>query len=393
MTRRRLLVSAAVGAAVLLAVTGYAVRGRHPDAGAADEPARARSVRTTPVERTDLAVTLTLDGSLGYGSEQVVTSVAGRVTWLPRTGATVSRGAPLFRIDDRPVPLFYGNTPLFRPLDRVGLVGRDVRVVLNNLRELGYRTGRQPAIGTVVHPPSPTAAAGSTPAKSAPAPTPASTERVEVQRGDAVLNTDVMSAIKLWQGELGLPTSGVIRPGDVVVLPGRVRVNALKVALGGDATTPILSVTDTAKVVTVQVRGGEADTVRSAGDVSILLPDGSSTPGRVIDVARRATAGDDASDASGQTGQVTFSATVSVTDPKKVRGWESAPVRVEFAARARKGVLAVPVGALLATREGGYAVETEAGQLIPVTAGLFARGMVEISGPGITEGARVVTTS
>ncbi|GLZ01192.1 hypothetical protein [Actinoplanes sp. NBRC 103695] len=193
--------------------------------------------------------------------------------------------------------------------------------------------------------------------------------------------------------ELGLPASGVIRPGDVAVLPGRVRVNALKAALGADATTPILSVTDTAKVVTVQVRGGEADTVGSAGKVSVLLPDGSSTPGRVIDVARRATAGDDTSNSSGQTDQVTFSAAVAVTDPKKVRDWESAPVRVEFAAQTRKGVLAVPVGALLATREGGYALESEAGQLIPVTVGLVARGMVEISGSGVAEGTPVVTAS
>ncbi|GLZ02373.1 hypothetical protein [Actinoplanes sp. NBRC 103695] len=203
MSRRRLLVPAAVVVVGLLTAAGAAVLDRRPDAGAAGGPSPERSVRIATVERTDLAVTLTLDGSLGYGSEQVVTSTAGRVTWLPKAGKVVSRGAPLFRIDDRPVPLFYGNTPLFRPLDGAGLVGRDVRVVLDNLRALGFKTGRQPAIGTMVRPPSSTTPAGGAPPSSAPSPPPTATERVKVQRGDAVLNTDVMNAVKLWQRELG----------------------------------------------------------------------------------------------------------------------------------------------------------------------------------------------
>jgi len=66
---------------------------------------------------------------------------------------------------------------------------------------------------------------------------------------------------------------------------------------------------------------------------------------------------------------------------------------VVLRAPARKGVLAVPEQALLALREGGYAVQTAAGQLVAVKTGLFAGGLLEISGGGIGEGLQVVTTS
>jgi hypothetical protein len=80
-------------------------------------------------------------------------------------------------------------------------------------------------------------------------------------------------------------------------------------------------------------------------------------------------------------------------DPNAVRSLDTAPVRVQFSTDTRRGVLAVPVGALLALSEGGYALQTDQNTLIRVTVGLFARGMVEVSGPGLGEGTRVVTTS
>ena len=56
-------------------------------------------------------------------------------------------------------------------------------------------------------------------------------------------------------------------------------------------------------------------------------------------------------------------------------------------------VLAVPVGALLALRDGGYGVQISGGALTAVKVGLFADGMVQISGTGLAAGTRVVTTS
>ncbi|MBL8596355.1 MAG: hypothetical protein JNL14_01305, partial [Devosia sp.] len=58
----------------------------------------------------------------------------------------------------------------------------------------------------------------------------------------------------------------------------------------------------------------------------------------------------------------------------------------------REDVLSVPVAALLARPEGGFAVEAvDDGQslLVAVTTGLFAAGRVEVSGEGIAEGMLV----
>jgi multidrug efflux pump subunit AcrA (membrane-fusion protein) len=59
-------------------------------------------------------------------------------------------------------------------------------------------------------------------------------------------------------------------------------------------------------------------------------------------------------------------------------------------------VLAVPVGALIALQEGGYAVQVVANgraKLVAVRTGMFADGQVEVSGDGLAAGQRVVTVS
>jgi hypothetical protein len=166
--RARLLTGTGIGAVLL--VTGIA--GVHLWSGRATDEApvaRTAPVATATVERTDLATTLTVSGQLGYGTERPVKAgTDGQVTWLPKFGGTVSRGEPLFRVDDQPVVLFYGRTPLFRRLDGIGLVGRDVKVVADNLRALGYSIGDQPAVGSLIRKPA-TSDEGSPPSAGGPA--------------------------------------------------------------------------------------------------------------------------------------------------------------------------------------------------------------------------------
>jgi hypothetical protein len=57
-------------------------------------------------------------------------------------------------------------------------------------------------------------------------------------------------------------------------------------------------------------------------------------------------------------------------------------------------VLAVPVTALVALQGGGYGLELAGNRrIVPVEAGLFADGYVEVSGSAIREGTRVVVPS
>ena len=71
---------------------------------------------------------------------------------------------------------------------------------------------------------------------------------------------------------------------------------------------------------------------------------------------------------------------------------DRAPVTVSIAASTAKGVLAVPVVALVAIGNGLYGVEVEgaggARRIVPVTTGAFADGYVEID--GVAQGTRVV---
>jgi hypothetical protein len=86
--------------------------------------------------------------------------------------------------------------------------------------------------------------------------------------------------------------------------------------------------------------------------------------------------------------------TVAIADQAALGGLEVASVDVEFVSDGREDVLSVPVAALLARPEGGFAVEMMSGgasALVPVETGLFASGRVEVTGEGIAEGVRVGT--
>ena len=310
------------------------------------------AVATTTIERTDLADSRLLPGTLGFGTARTVKgSGPGIVTKLPAVGAKVARGKQLYRVDDQPVVVFYGTTPLFRPLDKPGLIGRDVREVRENLRALGY--GRA------------------------------------ATRADT-LDAPLLAALKKWQADLGIAQPGKLLPGQVTVLAGPGRVSALKAQLGDPAAGPLLSISATSKIVTVPMSPSDASTVKKGAKVSITLPDGRSVAGKVNGISQVIEGGEP--DPTGGTSPPKMTVTVKPAKAKDVAGVAAASVQVRFSTVNRKNVLAVPVGALVALREGGYALQRPDGTLIPAVTGLFAGGMVQVSGAGLAEGAVVVTT-
>jgi hypothetical protein len=127
-----------------------------------------------------------------------------------------------------------------------------------------------------------------------------------------------------------------------------------------------------------------------AGDrVDLELPGGRTTTGKVVSVGKVATTPAGAEGDSGPTVELV----VSLDRPKGTGSLDQAPVTASITTEVRKGVLAVPVSALLALAEGGYAVEVERQgrrELVGVKTGLFADGQVEVSGVGLAAGDRVV---
>ncbi|MEW2117855.1 hypothetical protein AB0945_22240 [Streptomyces sp. NPDC005474] len=447
----------AVAVVVALAASGLVIglidwnSGGKRSAATASGAAR---VTTVAVVRTDLSDTQTMDGTLGYGQSVAVKGGKdGVVTQLPDVGTTVSRGRSLYRVDDRPVPVFYGSTPLFRTLDARGVVGRDVRMVADNLKALGYVIGYQPAPGTWVNQPvarnssagiastdagagaetaskedaregaredakegakedTPSAvsktgapSAGSeagtkgtssgTPTHPSPdvsqAPAP-STILVRIGRGEAVLTGGLIAAIKSWQTHVGTLPTGVLGPGDVAVTHGSVRVASVQAQTGDPATTTLMSVTGTRKSVTVPVEATDVGSIDRGDRVTVTLPDNSPVPGSVTSISTIVQSGD-AGNGGSDAGTTRVAVGVSLDNTEAVRHLTSAPVQVQFSTQTRKGVLAVPVGALLALSGDGYAVQLPAGRLVAVRTGMFAKGQVEISGAGIGPGTKVVTTS
>ncbi|MEU1510771.1 hypothetical protein ABZ490_01205 [Streptomyces sp. NPDC005811] len=393
-------VAAAVVVASAFTVTAWQDGDGRPDT------AKGGAVRTATavVTRSDLSNSRTLEGILGYGRATTVKGgKAGLITWLPATGATVRRGEPLYRVDNVPVPVFYGGTPLYRTLEAEGTTGPDVRTVADNLEALGYDIGGQPAVGTWVTPrpvthressgPTTTASPrpGNTPDTPLSTPSPL-TAPVQVKRGDGVLTAALIAAVERWQTAAGLPSTGVLGVGDLAVLSGAVRVDGVQAQLADAADGTLMTVTSTTKSVTVSVDPGEAGSMRRGDAVTVDLPDSSTAQGTVTAIGTTVRTSD-ASSGDDTSGQPRLTVGVALRDTGAVRGLNSAPVQVRFTSETRKGVLAVPVGALLALSEGGYAVQLPGGRLIAVRTGMFSKGLVEISGSGIGAGTKVVTTS
>ena len=396
---RRLKIGAVALAGVTataLGVTVWQDGNTKPSTTAAD----SARVGTATVIRTDLSDAQTLSGTLGYSKAAPVKGAkAGLVTWLPAPGARVTRGHALYKVDNVPVPVFYGATPLYRALNARGLTGPDVRVVADNLKRLGYDIGSQPAPGTwVAQHPAPAEESGKTSTDTAapaetPTPTPTATATsVKVKEGDGVLTADLIAAVRRWQTYVGMPATGVLGVGDVVVQPGEVRVGAVQAQTGDDANGSLMTVSSTTKKVSVPVDATRVGTMARGNRVTVTLPDNSTVTGTIESVGATATDNNDG-DTSGGGGPAQLTVTVRVPDTGAVARLTSAPVQVAFTSRTREGVLAVPVGALLALSEGGYAVQLPGGRLLAVRTGMFAKGLVEVTGDGLTAGLKVVTTS
>ncbi len=365
---------------VALVLTGAATAGflRVSDRGEAPTapPAASGALQTAEVVRMDISSGKPLQGTIGYGTARSLKAPGdGVVTWLPAPGKTIKRGEQVYRVDDRPVPLFYGKVPLYRTLDRPAMVGRDVRVVADNLRALGYPIGSQPRAGSVI-------------AQSA-SPGPSAAPRT-VHSGEAVVTERLIKAIKAWQRDLHLPETGHIGRGDVVVQTAAIRVASLTAQVGDVPGGELMTVTATTKVISVPAEVGDAGSVRRGDTVNVGLPDGTRKPAKVVSVGTAAVT--DTGAPSPDT-RPKLMITLRLAEAAGAAKIDAADVEVDFVTELHRDILAVPVGALLALSEGGYAVQISGGGLVAVRTGIIAKGMAEVEGSGLTEGTRVVTTS
>jgi peptidoglycan hydrolase-like protein with peptidoglycan-binding domain len=323
---------AAVAAGGVLAATG----GETP---AAQSPSRA----TAPVERTDLVDRDSIAGTLGYADVSTLASAAsGTLTGLRDPGSTITRGHPLYDVDDAPAAfLFYGSLPAWRDFGAGMTDGDDVRQLERNLRALGYDPG-------------------------------------DVDRDWTWETTE---AVEQFQRDRDLDDTGKLSRAAVVFRDGPVRVGEAKAAVGDQVAPgkPLGEISSSEQVVTVDVDASRQQLAHVGDGVTLEFPSGRTSKGRITEVGKVAKKGEDGS---------TIAVTIKVTG--RGENLDQAPVDVGFAVERRRGALAVPVKALLARQGGGYAVEVVGRGIVRVEPGLYADDLVEVEGD-LREGDQVVT--
>jgi hypothetical protein len=310
--------------------------------------------------RTDLSEQTPVNGTLGYSGSCTVDGRGGggTLTWLPSVGAVIRQGQVLYKTDlTDPVLLLYGTLPDWRTLDE-GMTGADVTQLNHDLVSLGYASGADiSALGWDYY------------------------------------SWETTAAVEELQSAAGIASpSGTLEQGSVVFEPTVIRVTQLLGVVGNPASGPVLSGTSDQHVVNISLSTSDESEVAVGDAVSVTLPDGSVTPGKISSVGTVA---------SGTGSNATIQVTVKLTDPAAAGSLDQAPVTVEITADSVSDVLAVPVDALVAQSSGGgeagggYAVQVagpdNTSRLVPVTVGLFDdnSGMVQVSGD-LTPGEQVV---
>jgi len=349
----------AAGAAV---VGSGAFNGNAGNGGSGDN---GSATSLAPVQRRTLSKARDLNGTLGYvGSYTVLGQGGGKVTWLPKVGQVVRQGQVLYRVNQRPVVLLYGSVPAYRTMAEgvafAGASGADVAQLNHDLVALGY------------------------------------VKRADVAAAWDQFNRATKAGVEKLQEHLGVEQTGTLDLGDVVFLPTSARVTALSAALGYPATGPVLSATSTARTVSVALSPDLRSEVRAGDRVTIVLPGGSTTPGRVAFVGNVAAVSNSAGGSGGSGSGPSVPVRIRLTHPRAARGMDQVLVEVTVTDQSVRNVLAVPVAALLARSGGGYAVEVVdrdgTHHLVSVRLGLFddAALEVQVTGPGLRAGQEVV---
>lgn len=353
MKRGRFLAGAAVVAASLAG--GTAAFTSQPGATAEDTPTTSTSPQrpTAPVVRRDLSEVDTFDATVDHGeSWKLTTAAKGTVTWRPEVGTVIEPGGTLIRVDDKPVVLARGEMPMYREIGRMPggekaqLRGADVAQLQDFLRSLGFDDDG--ALET-----------------------------------DGVFGSVTERAIKAWQTASGLPVTGKVDNSQIVFSPVPVRI----------ATAPRVGtqfehveVTATTGTLTFEVDDELRSRVRMGAEVVVELANGEQLDATIESLTRA-----DYGDGSGN-GDGNWRVTVSLDRlPSDIDGNAKVHVTTVFAEQA----LTVPVGALLAPANGGFAVEVVDGGTTRLVAveigGTVVDGQIDITGD-IAEGDLVVVT-
>ena len=274
----------------------------------------------------------------------------GTVTAIASEGDILGHGDTLFVVEGDPVTLFVADVPFYRTLD-VGSVGDDVRVLEEALVGFGFD-----AEGAMVV--------------------------------DDVFDEETTNALVAWQASIGAPVDGVLNIGEIMVTEDPIRVAASHISIGSNVTqgTQIYTPSTSTSVVSVRLLADDQELIVAGDPVVVVMPNGDEEPASVATVGNIAI--------RSQEFGTYFEVEITLNRQGAAAGLDEAPVDIEVIDDRVENVLVVPVTALLALGEGGYAVQIDTGngqtRLIAVDAGMYADGSVEIASSELEAGMRVV---
>jgi Putative peptidoglycan binding domain len=353
---RRTLIPVAA-AVVLAAAAGGATLAADGDSGSSGAETPTQHATAT-IQRRDLVQHESVAGTLGYGdTETLYAQGIGTVTGLREPGRVVERGEALYWVDGRPVTLMYGRVPMWRRLDDSSPGGRDIRQFERNLVALGHDPDRDIDI-------------------------------------DNEWDSATTAAVKRWQEDKGLPKTGSVELGQIAFLPGARRIGQLKTTVGAvlQPAGEVFDTSATTRIVSVDLEADKQSLVKEGDKVQVELPDGSTVDGWISSVGKVAESEQDPQ--TGEQSDPTIPLEIRLAAGAKTGDLDETPVEVFVQKETAENALTVPVSALLALAEGGYAVEVVGAggstRLVRVEPGLYADGIVEVSGKGIRKGMKVV---
>lgn len=341
--RRRAVVAGTAVAALLVAGTGtWALVDLQTPSSSSAASETKHTHATAAVERGDLTDSKVFAGTLGYGVATGVPGAApGTLTWLPKPGQVVHRDEYLYAVDERGVRAMHGTVPFWRSLER-GRKGTDVRQLNDNLAALGYDVAQDDTFGP------------------------------RTQR-----------AVRQWQRDRGHRVTGVLTAEDIAFVDGDVRIATVDGRLGQPAGGDVLTVTSTRRIATATVSQRDAERLAVGTAVGVRVNGtGDALPGKVTDLQP----------ASGEDSGSKVDVSVSFEAGDRALP-AAASAQVEAAGATEKGVLSVPVAALVTTGNGKYAVDVVrrdgTTKRVPVRPGFIAEGRIAVTGD-VTEGDQVV---
>jgi hypothetical protein len=357
--------------AVQLAAAGVATAVQHNIA--AEHQVQAQLAGASATEAADQAVLAT--------EQRTELAPGATFTYVPDAGRVIGQGQPVYALDGRPVPLLFGTVVAWRVLAPGVSDGPDVAQLNRALTTLGFESGGVP---------------------------------------DEHFSDATEAGIRRLQASLGLEPTGWLRLGDVVFAPGPLRVSGVSVRPGAPAQpgSVVFTGTSTIEIATALIPLSEVGALKPGDRVTMDLPDGrTGIVGRVRDVGVATNpGGGTASNGGGgspgngpspngsaqggansagngaSNGAANEPATIAFEDPAAVHGLDQAAVLVHITTSRARGVLAVPVTALLALAGGGEGVEVVQGnvhRIVAVTTGVFTATQVEVQGSGIGAGTEV----